>query len=80
MRKSTALIVSSKGWQFGLNYKNKTMKIQLHIHKTTISVERDTDDLTIDDMFEAFQTLLIGATFHPDTIKEWILRKSIELE
>jgi len=56
------------------------MKIQLQIHETTISVERDTDDLTIDDMFEAFNTLLIGATFHPDTIKEWILRKSNEYE
>jgi len=55
------------------------MKIQLHIHETTISVERESDDLTIDDMFQDFKTLLIGASFEQETINDWILEKSQQL-
>jgi hypothetical protein len=55
------------------------MKIQLHIHETTISVERESDDLNIDDMFQVFKTLLIGASFEQETINDWILEKSQQL-
>lgn len=43
------------------------MKITLHTHGTTYTVESEHDGLQISDMAELFRGLLVQAGFHPAT-------------
>lgn len=43
------------------------MKITLHTHETTYTVESEHDALQISDMAELFRGLLVQAGFHPAT-------------
>lgn len=51
---------------------NKT-KLSLEYDGTTILVEFDNWDIDLDQYFQAFKTLLIGATFQESQIDHWII-------
>jgi hypothetical protein len=45
---------------------------------TEINVTLDHSDLEIDEIFDAFQTIVTGLGFHQDSWKEWILDRAEE--
>jgi len=51
---------------------NKT-KLSLSTNGTTMSIEFDNWDIDLDQYFQAFKTLLIGATFTESQIDHWII-------
>ena len=51
---------------------NKT-KLTLTTNGTTMSIEFDNWDIDLDQYFQAFKTLLIGATFQESQIDHWII-------
>ena len=51
---------------------NKT-KLSLEYDGTTISVEFDNIDVDLDQYFQAFKTLMIGATFSEKQFDHWII-------
>ena len=51
----------------------KKTKLSLSTNGTTISIEFDNWDIDLDQYFQAFKTLLIGATFQESKINHWII-------
>jgi hypothetical protein len=51
---------------------NKT-KLSLTTNGTTMSIEFDNWDIDLDQYFQAFKTLLVGATFTESLIDHWII-------
>jgi len=51
---------------------NKT-KLTLSTNGTTMSIEFDNWDIDLDQYFQAFKTLLVGATFTESQIDHWII-------
>lgn len=51
---------------------NKT-KLSLTTDGTTISIEFDNFDVDLDQYFQAFKTLMVGATFTEDQFNNWII-------
>lgn len=51
---------------------NKT-KLSLTTEGTTITVEFDNIDVDLDQYFQAFKTLMIGATFSEIQFDQWII-------
>ena len=51
---------------------NKT-KLSLTTNGTTMSIEFDNWDIDLDQYFQAFKTLLVGATFTESQIDHWII-------
>lgn len=59
---------------------NKPTKFTAENYGTKISVEVDRSDLDIDEVMDAFQTLLIGMGYHQDSFKNWILNRASEYQ
>jgi len=51
---------------------NKT-KLTLTTNGTTMSIEFDNWDIDLDQYFQAFKTLLVGATFTEEQVDNWII-------
>ena len=51
----------------------KKTKLSLSTNDTTISIEFDNWDVDLDQYFQAFKTLLVGATFMEEQIDHWII-------
>lgn len=51
---------------------NKT-KLSLDYDGTTITIEFDNIDVDLDQYFQAFKTLMIGATFTEQQFNDWII-------
>ena len=51
---------------------NKT-KLSLSTNDTTMSIEFDNWDVDLDQYFQAFKTLMVGATFTEDQFNNWIV-------
>ena len=51
---------------------NKT-KLSLDYDGTIISIEFDNIDVSLDQYFQAFKTLLIGATYTETQYEHWII-------
>ena len=47
---------------------------------TKVSVELDHSDTSLDELMDAFETLIIGLGYHNDTWKEWILDRANEYQ
>lgn len=56
------------------------MELTLKMHETKITIEQEYDDITIDEMFNHFNSLLIGVTFSQAQIDNYILEKAEELQ
>lgn len=53
--------------------KQHPAKISLAINGYTITVEFESSDLTLDELFQSFRCLLIGATFQEEQIDDYII-------
>ena len=51
---------------------NKT-KLSLSTNDTTMSIEFDNWDVDLDQYFQAFKTLMVGATFTEEQVDHWII-------
>ena len=57
---------------------NKPTKFTAENYGTKISVEIDHSDLDIDEVMDAFQTLIIGMGYHQDSFKRWVIDRANE--
>jgi hypothetical protein len=48
------------------------------MYGTKVSVEYDHSDIDLDEVMDAFQTLLIGMGYHPDGFKNWVIDRAAE--
>jgi hypothetical protein len=55
------------------------MELSLKMHETRMIIEQQYDDITIDEMFNMFNALLISATFTQTQIDNYIIDKAGEL-
>ena len=51
----------------------KKTKLSLSTSDTTMSIEFDNWDVDLDQYFQAFKTLMVGATFKEDQFNNWII-------
>lgn len=56
------------------------MELQLKSYGKTITFKTEHDDITLEEYFEAFEGLLVQATFHQKSIREFIIEWGKELE
>lgn len=56
------------------------MELSIKMHDTTITIIRDNDDITLTEMFEHFNAMLIGCTFTKQQIENYIIDKATEIE
>lgn len=67
-----------------MNYENfrqgfdKPTKFTAENYGTKISVEIDHSDLDLDEVMDAFQTLIIGMGYHQDSFKKWVINRADE--
>lgn len=67
-----------------MNYENfktghdKASKFTAENYGTKISVEIDHSDLTLDEVMDAFETLIIGMGYHADSLKNWVIDRADE--
>jgi hypothetical protein len=54
------------------------MKIFLKHYEIKVTIDMP-DDVTLDEVFEQFNALLIFATFQQESINNWIIEKADEL-
>jgi hypothetical protein len=57
---------------------DKASKFTAENYGTKISVEIDHSDLTLDEVMDAFETLIIGMGYHADSLKNWIIDRADE--
>ena len=63
------------------NYKRgfeKPTIITAQQYGTKISVEVDHSDLTLDEVMDTFQTLIIGLGYHENSFKNWVIDRANE--
>ena len=51
----------------------KKTKLSLETDGTTITIEFDNIDVDLDQYFQAFKTLMVGATFTETQFEHWII-------
>ena len=56
----------------------KPTKFTAENYGTKISVEVDHSDLDIDEVMDAFQTLIIGMGYHENSFKNWVIERAQE--
>jgi len=67
-----------------MNYQNfktghdKASKFTAEQYGTKVSVEVDHSDMDLDEVMDAFQTLLIGMGYHENSIKNWVIDRADE--
>lgn len=57
---------------------NKPTKFTAENYGTKISVEVDHSDLSLDEVMDAFQTLIIGMGYHENSFKSWVKERAEE--
>lgn len=55
------------------------MELTLKMHEIKTTIETEYDDITIDEMFNMFNSLLISATFTQAQIDNYITEKAAEI-
>ena len=59
---------------------NKPTIITAQQYGVKVSVELDHSDTDIDELFDAFQTLVVGLGYHESAWKGWIMERAAEYE
>jgi hypothetical protein len=57
---------------------NKPAKFTAETYGTKISVEVDHSDLSLDEVMDVFQTLIIGMGYHENSFKNWVIERADE--
>ena len=60
-----------------LDFKKPTI-ITAQQYGTKVSVELDHSDTDIDELFDVFQTLVVGLGYHESAWKQWIVDRADE--
>jgi len=67
-----------------MNYQNfktghdKASKFTAEQYGTKVSVEVDHSDMDLDEVMDAFQTLIIGMGYHENSFKNWVIERADE--
>jgi hypothetical protein len=67
-----------------MNYENfktghdKASKFTAEQYGTKVSVEVDHSDMDLDEVMDAFQTLIIGMGYHENSFKNWVIDRADE--
>ena len=56
------------------------MELTIRMHDTTFCIIRKNDDITLTELYEHFNAMLIGCTFSKQQIEDYITEKAIEIE
>jgi hypothetical protein len=56
------------------------MEMKIKMHDVTISISNDYDDVTLTELYDYFNSMLIGCTFTKQQIDNYIIQKASELE
>ena len=59
---------------------NKPAIFTAQTYGTKTTVEIDHSDLSLDEVMDAFQTLLNGMGYHSDGFKQWVLERAAEFQ
>jgi len=59
---------------------NKTAIFTAQTYGTKTTVEIDHSDLSLDEVMDAFQTLINGMGYNSDTFKQWVLETAAEYQ
>jgi hypothetical protein len=57
---------------------NKPSKFTAETYGTKIKVKIDHSDLSLDEVMDAFQTLIIGMGYHENSFKKWVIERAEE--
>ena len=57
---------------------NKAAIFTAQTYGTKTSVEVDHSDLSLDEVMDAFQTLIIGMGYHENSFKKWVIERAEE--
>jgi hypothetical protein len=57
---------------------NKPAKFTAETYGTKIKVKIDHSDLSLDEVMDAFQTLIIGMGYHENSFKKWVIERAEE--
>ena len=57
---------------------NKPSKFTAETYGTKIKVKIDHSDLSLDEVMDAFQTLIIGMGYHENSFKNWVIERAQE--
>jgi len=57
---------------------NKPSIFTAQTYGTKTTVEVDHSDLSLDEVMDAFQTLIIGMGYHENSFKNWVIERAIE--
>lgn len=57
---------------------NKPSTFTAQTYGTKTTVEVDHSDLSLDEVMDAFQTLLIGMGYHENSFKNWVTERAVE--
>jgi hypothetical protein len=57
---------------------NKPAKFTAETYGTKIKVKIDHSDLSLDEVMDAFQTLIIGMGYHENSFKKWVIERGVE--
>jgi len=57
---------------------NKASKFTAETYGTKITVEVDHSDLSLDEVMDVFQTLIIGMGYHENSFKNWVIERANE--
>ena len=57
---------------------NKPSKFTAETYGTKIKVKIDHSDLSLDEVMDVFQTLIIGMGYHENSFKNWVTERAVE--
>ena len=57
---------------------NKPSKFKAETYGTKTTVEVDHSDLSLDEVMDVFQTLIIGMGYHENSFKNWVIERANE--
>ena len=57
---------------------NKPSKFTAETYGTKIKVKIDHSDLSLDEVMDTFQTLIIGMGYHENSFKNWVIERANE--
>jgi hypothetical protein len=60
------------------NKMNNPARFTGEMYGTKVAVEYDHSDIALDEVMDAFQTLLTGLGYHPDGFKNWVIERAEE--
>ena len=61
-----------------MNNNARPAVLSAKMYGTKVSVEYDHSDKDLDEVMDAFQTLLTGLGYHPDGFKNWVIERADE--